>query len=81
MGGRPVIGSLAGVATRASRGGGIWGEERVDRWAPSVSDGRTVMAGWQAGSHAEMGRGWRRGGSAMEKTAHEGFSILNPFSN
>jgi hypothetical protein len=66
MGGRPVVGSLADVATRVSRGGGIWAEERVDRWAPSVIDGGTVMAGRLArtrrwvGVGAEVGRPWRK---------------------
>jgi hypothetical protein len=55
MGGRPIADNLASIATLASRGGHL-GEESTDRWAPSVSDGGVIM-GWQASSHAEMGRG------------------------
>jgi hypothetical protein len=59
------------VRTRRRGPGGL-GEDGPDRWAPSVSDGSTVM-GWQAGSHTEMGRGRRRAGPATEKMAHDDF--------
>jgi hypothetical protein len=65
------------VRIRGRGAGGIRGSG-IDRWAPFVSDGGTVM-GWQAGSRAEMGRGRRRAGPAMEKMAHDDFSILNSF--
>jgi hypothetical protein len=54
------------------------GEERADRQAPSVSDDGVVM-GWQAGSHVEMGQGWRRAGPAVEKMAHDVFFHFKSF--
>jgi hypothetical protein len=75
-----VAGSKTGIWPVRIRGrgaGGIRGSS-TDRWAPFVSDGGTVM-GWQAGSHAEMGRGRRRAGPATEKMTHDDFSILNSF--
>jgi hypothetical protein len=60
--------------------GRIWGKTGADRRAPFVSDG-SVVTGWQASSRAQMSRGQRRAGPALEKMAHNGFSILNYFSN
>jgi hypothetical protein len=77
MGGRPVAGNLAGVDTRASRGGGIWGKRGMIR--EPVCQRRRCGNGWQAESRVEMGWGRHRAGPAAEKTAHKGFSILNPF--
>jgi hypothetical protein len=54
------------------------GEERADRWAPSVSDSGAVTR-WQAGSHMEMGRGRCRAGPTAEKIAHNDFFHFKSF--
>jgi hypothetical protein len=71
-GGRPITGNLAGVATRASRGGEIWGE-------------RELTGGPQLSATADCNRlaGWLTcgAGPAAEKMAHDDFFHFKFFSN
>jgi hypothetical protein len=72
-----LTGICSGNASERAAGEDL-GEDDPDMWVPSVSvDG--MVTGWQAGSRVEMGRGRCRAGPAAEKTAHDGFSILEFF--
>jgi hypothetical protein len=50
------------------------GEERADRWAPSVSDGGAVM-GWQAG-HAQR---WAGVGAKLGRPRRKWPTMVFPF--
>jgi hypothetical protein len=69
---------FASVATWAQSRGEL-GEDGLNRWAPSVSDGDTITGG-RPGSFVKMGRGTAEAGRRRGKRPVKPFPKWNSFS-
>jgi hypothetical protein len=77
MGGQLNDGNLAGEDTRLWSRGGFGGRQSWQ--VGTICQQWWRVNGWQAGSHAGMGWGWRRAGPAAEKMAHDDFFQFKSF--